>query len=122
MKREERHGCVIKRGPHSPLSIGSTETTVRYTLDNDACDRRNEFFHLQKQEKGIKRVVGDGSRTQNYKEQKRATSHSEGLAVIWAVTISRPYLEGARFRIRTDLEAIRWILSMNEDSGKLEIW
>ena len=34
----------------------------------------------------------------------------------------RPYLEGVRFKIRTDHAALRWILTITESTGRLTRW
>lgn len=61
-------------------------------------------------------------RTLKTEERAYETTHRECLAVIWAVLILRSYLKGSRFTIRTDHQALRWILNMSDATGKMEIW
>lgn len=51
-----------------------------------------------------------------------STNHKEYLEVIWAITFLRFYLEGTRFTIKTDHEALRWSLTMTEATGKQARW
>lgn len=39
--------------------------------------------------------------------------------MVWAVVSLRTYLEGSRFTVRTDNEAVKWLFTMPEASGKL---
>lgn len=34
--------------------------------------------------------------------------------MIWAVQLQRPYLEGARFIVRSDHEPLRWLLNLGD--------
>lgn len=47
-------------------------------------------------------------------------THGEFLAVIWAVLMLITYVEARRFTIRTDHDALRWILNM--ENVKLSRW
>ena len=42
--------------------------------------------------------------------------------MVWAVTTLRPYIEGLKFTIRTDHDALRWLLALTESSGRLMRW
>ena len=44
------------------------------------------------------------------------------MAVVWAVTSLRPYAEGTRFTIRTDHDALRWLMTLSDISGRLTRW
>lgn len=56
------------------------------------------------------------------KERELTTTHKECLAVVWAVTLLRLYLERTRFTVRRDQEALGWILTMANATGKLARW
>lgn len=51
-----------------------------------------------------------------------STTHRESLAVLWAVLILCPSSERARFTMRMDHEALRWIVATAETTGKLSRW
>ena len=45
-----------------------------------------------------------------------------GLAIVWAVQFLRLYLEGIHFDLYTDHQALRWIFSGSDHSGRLARW
>lgn len=51
-----------------------------------------------------------------------ATKHREWAAFVWNITFLRRYLERTRFTIRTDQEALQWVLTMAEAPRKLAEW
>lgn len=98
------------------------ENGVQSTLKTDAFDKEIWCVLLQEYKGGSNYIAGYWSHTLNAKKQKLATTHWVCLAVVWAVTFWRPYLEGPRFMIRTDNEALEWMLTMAEATGKMERW
>lgn len=94
----------------------------KYTVKTDACDRQVGCVLLQEHSYGTTRLVGYWSRSLNKAEKAYDTTHRECLAVVWAVLMLRYYLEGARFTIRTNHDALRWILNMADATGKLARW
>lgn len=50
------------------------------------------------------------------------TSHPEHLAVVWAVLLLQPYLEGTHFIKPTDHDVLTWILSLADATRKLAQW
>lgn len=51
-------------------------------------------------------------------ERANDTTSRESVAVIWAVLRLQPYLEGSRYTIRMDPEALRWLINMSNATGK----
>ena len=66
--------------------------------------------------------LGFWSRTLSSAEKNYDTTNKECLAVVWAVLSLRPYLEGTRFLIRTDHDALKWLLNLTTPSGRLLRW
>ena len=68
------------------------------------------------------RPVGYWSYSLNDSERNYSTTERECFAVVWAVRTLRPYVEGTRFTVRTDHDALRWLMSLTESSGRLTRW
>lgn len=41
---------------------------------------------------------------------------------MWATTTLRPYIEGQKFTVRTDHDALRWLLTISDATGRLMRW
>jgi hypothetical protein len=55
-------------------------------------------------------------------QQNYAASEGECFAVVWAVKLFRPYLQGRPFTIVTDHAALKWLMSTQDFTGKLARW
>jgi len=55
-------------------------------------------------------------------QRNYTTTEKECLAVFWAITLLRPYLEGTHFTVRTDHDSLTWILSITPSEGRLARW
>ena len=95
---EDLKGLLI-----APPVLALPKAEGKYTVDTDACDLQVGCVLLQEQEDGTNRPVGYWSRTLTKPEKAYTVTERECLAVVWAVLLLRPYLEGARFTVRTCL-------------------
>ena len=66
--------------------------------------------------------IGYWSKTSNSAEQNYSATERECFSVVWDITTLRPYLEGTKFTVRTDDDALRWMLTLTEPSGILMRW
>lgn len=55
-------------------------------------------------------------------EKKLAATHKDCLEIVCAILPVRPHLEGSRFTVRTYHEALKWLLTTTEATGKLARW
>lgn len=58
----------------------------------------------------------------NDAERNYNTTEREFLAIIWAVLMLLPYLEGARFTLRTHHDALKLLFGSTSAYGKLARW
>ena len=71
---------------------------------------------------GTRHPIGYWSRSLNNSEKNYSVTEKECLAVVWGCKVLRHYLEGARFVIYTDHQALKWILGATDVSGRLSRW
>ena len=77
---------------------------------------------LQEQPEGGTRPVGYWSRALTDAERNYTTTEKECLAVVWSILTLRPCQYGSPFNLRTDHEALRWVLNLADSSGRLARW
>jgi transposase InsO family protein len=106
----------------SPPVLALPRTTGKLWLDTDASDGQLGTCLLQEQPDGKTLPLGYWSRTLNPAERNYSTTEKECLAIVWAVTHLRPYLEGTPFTVRTDHHALRWVMNLSDAQGRLARW
>ena len=121
-QEEMRSLETLKNAPLNPPILQIPNPERPYTVDVDACDYQLGCALLQEQEDGKLLPVGYYSRTLIGAEKNYSTTEKECRAVVWEVLLLRPYLEGAHFRIRSDHNALRWLLSLKKVEGRLARW
>ena len=93
-----------------------------YSVDTDASDYQVGAALFQTHQDGVRRPIGYWSRSLLSAEKNYSTPEKECLAIIWALSILRPYLLGERFVVHTDQASLRWLLGITEPSGRLVRW
>ena len=61
--------------------------------------------------------VGYCSKTLYSAEQNYSATERKCYSIVFAVATVRPYIEGQKFVVRTDHDALRWLLTLNYPSG-----
>lgn len=117
-KNESATVASFKEALMRPLLFFLPRSKGHYALDNDASDKQIRYVLVQEQEDGSHSLVGYWSRVNNDKG-KFVAMYGECLTVVCAVKILRLYLEGSRFKMWMDHEALRWILNTTEATRKL---
>ena len=86
----------------NPPTLGLPRKDGNYIVDTDASKYQIGCCLHQKDEEGQRRPLGYFSLVLRNAEIGYSTVEKEALAVVWAVNTLRPYLEGARFLVRSD--------------------
>jgi hypothetical protein len=76
----------------------------------------------QKDENNRDRVIEYASSSLSPAQRKYAATEGECYAVIWAVKHFRPYLYGHPFLLQTDHQALQYMPTMKDPTGKIARW
>ena len=98
------------------------KTKGQIVVDFDACADQLGCTFLQEQPDGTILPVGYWSRGLSPAEKNYSTTDRECLGVVWSVLNLRNFLDGPRFQIRTDHQALTWMYSTAASIGRLMRW
>lgn len=90
-----------------------------YMIDTAACDTQVAVVLLHGEKDEAWKPVCFCSFSLCDAETINDTTHKESLSIVWVVLLRRPHLEGSYFIIRTDNQALQWILDLKESTGIL---
>ena len=62
------------------------------------------------------------SRSYTSAESKYSVTEQECLGCIYAMKEFRPYIYGRKFTLITDHQALRWLLTRKEQTGRIQRW
>lgn len=93
-----------------------------FSLDTDACSHQVGFALFQDQPDGRRHPIVYWSRTLTKAESNYSMTEKECLALVYGVLTCRPYLLGQWFVINTYHSALRWLMEINDPSGRLRLW
>jgi len=102
-----------------PPVLALPKANRELVIDVDACADQVGCTLLQEEPGELLHPVGHWSRGLAAPEKNYSTTERECLGVLWAVLRLRQFLDGQRFLIRTDHEALSWIYSTTDSRGRL---
>ncbi|PAA92863.1 hypothetical protein BOX15_Mlig004203g3 [Macrostomum lignano] len=100
----------------------NTDPQVYFVLDTDASDVRIGAVLNQVQSDGVERPIAYYSRKMRQSESRYPITRKELLAIVDSLKYFRFYLVGKRFKVRTDHNALTWLLRQTEQTGILGRW
>ena len=92
-----------------------------FTLDCDSSDEGVGAVLLQEQD-GVDRIIAFGSQRLSKFQRNYSTTKKELLASVVFVQHFSHYLQGKRFRLRTDHSSLQWLVNFRNPSGMLARW
>ena len=119
---EEQQECfaTLQRALCSAPVLRFPDFEKRFIIQTDACGYGIGAVLTQEFEDGEHPILFL-SRSLSEPERKWAARELEALAVVWAVTTLRPYIEGREFTVQTDHESLQWLMR-TETPGRLSRW
>jgi len=118
---EENAFAELKNALTTAPVLACPDFTKTFYLQTDASEVGLGAVLTQYHE-GHERVVAYASRTLNGAERNYSVTEKECLAVIWGVRKMRAYLEGYRFVVITDHQALKWLQKLDSPTGRLARW
>lgn len=111
----------LKRCLTSAPILRQADISKPYTIKTDASDYALGAVLVQGE--GLdEHPVEYASRLLTKAERNYSTTEREALAVIWAVSKFRGYIEGSTVIIATDHQALKWLMSLKSPTGRLARW
>ena len=109
----------------SPPILALLKAGLPYMVHTDASAYQLGATLLQQQEEdkpNYWRPIGYWSKTLTDTERNYSTTERECYYVIWSVTTLCSYTEGLTFTVRTDHNALSWLMTISDSTGRLMRW
>ena len=79
-------------------------------------------YALGQIQNGREVALAYGGRNLNSAEKNYSTTEREALAMVESIKRFEPYLVGRRFRVHSDHDSLKWLMSVKRPSGRLSRW
>lgn len=117
----EKAFCGLKMALTEAPVLPYPDPNLPYLLDTDA-SQEGLGAVLSQIKDGKERVVAFYSSKLTNPEKNYCVTRKELLAVVKSLEHFHPYLYGAKFTIRTDHAALRWLKNLKAPEGQLARW
>ena len=112
----------LKRRLVSPPILRHPDLTRPFIVTTDACQLGFGGILSQKDDEGREYVVRYGSRRTQGAERNYSATDLEAAAIVWFVTQNHVFLAGAPFTIKTDHQALSFLMTSRHLTGRLARW
>jgi len=109
----------LRQAPLALPILALPKAKCQMIVDVDACADQLGCTLLQEQPDGTRLPVGYWSSGLSPAKNNYSTTEREFLGDVWSVLKLRHFLDGHRFLLRTDHQALSWIYSTTDSSGRL---
>ncbi len=106
----------------SPAVLALPQSGLPYSVDTDASAYGIGCALFQTHPDGTRKPIGFWSRSLTDAERNYSTPERECLGVVWALKTLRAYLLYETFIVHSDQAALRWLMEIQEPSGRLMRW
>lgn len=117
MKAFERLKILLVSSP----ILRQADTSIPFIIRTDASSYAIGACLLQG-ETSTEGPIEYASRLLTPAEINYGTTEKEALALVWAVTKFRGYIEGSTTIVQTDHQPLKWLMSLKAPSGRLARW
>ena len=101
--------------------LGYPDFSILFTLYTDACGD-SIGFNLTQVQHGKERASAYWGRNFSDTEKKYSVTEREALSVIVAIQKCRLYLLGNHSTVVVDHQALKWLMSLCDPTGRLALW
>ena len=116
---------TLKERLISPPILARPKAGRPYMIDTDASAYQLGATLLQQQDEEKPNdwaSIKYWSKTLSDTERNYSTTERECYSVVWSVTTLRPHIEGLSFTVRTDHDALRWLMTVSDSIGRFMRW
>ena len=123
-KEQQRSFEEVKARLTAPPILALPKTNRPYMINTDASVHTIGAVFLQQQDEDDPTpwAVGYWSKAFTKEQWNYSATERECYAVVWETLTLRPYIKGTKFVVRTDHNALRWMMATNDPQGRLMRW